>query len=80
MRTLRYKVDRQPSDSEKVAQSEIPAEITIEYLSEITRKMRHQQRRYEATLNKDVLEEKRRYEALVDTVVSKVLDKQGSLF
>lgn len=65
---------------EKVDVSQIPDEITVEYLAEITKQMRHTQRRYFATRSKDVLAESKRLEALVDAVIGRLYDKQMRLF
>lgn len=65
---------------EKVDVSQIPDEITVEYLAEIVKQMRHAQRRYFATRNKDVLAESKRLEALVDAVIGRLYDKQMRLF
>lgn len=64
----------------KVDLSQIPDKITLEYLAEITKRMRHAQRRYFATRNKDVLAESKRFEALVDAVIGRLYDKQMKLF
>lgn len=80
MRTLQYLSDKEYNRQEKVDVSQIPDEITLDYLADITKQMRHQQRRYFATRNKDVLAECRRLEAIVDAVISKLYDKQMSLF
>lgn len=65
---------------EKVDVSQIPDEITLDYLAEITKQMRHAQRRYFATRSKDVLAESKRLEALVDAVIGRLYDKQMKLF
>ena len=65
---------------EKVDVSQIPDEITLDYLADITKQMRHQQRRYFATRSKDVLAESKRLEALVDAVIGRLYDKQMKLF
>ena len=80
MRTLQYLFDKEYNQMEKVDVSQIPDEITVEYLADITKKMRHAQRRYFATRNKDVLAESKRLEALVDAVISKLYDTQMTLF
>lgn len=80
MRTLQYLFDKEYNKMEKVDVSQIPDEITVEYLAEITKQMRHAQRRYFATRNKDVLAESKRLEALVDAVIGRLYDKQMKLF
>ena len=80
MRTLRYLFDKEYNQMEKVDVSQIPDEITVEYLAEITKQMRHAQRRYFATRSKDVLAESKRLEALVDAVIGRLYDKQMRLF
>lgn len=80
MRTLQYLYDKEYSEMEKADLSEIPNKITVGYLAEITKQMRHAQRRYFATRNKDVLAESKRLEALVDAVINKLYDRQMNLF
>lgn len=80
MRTLRYLFDKEYIGMEKIDVSQIPDEITMDYLADLVKKMRHQQRRYFATRNKDVLAESKRLEALVDAVIAKLYDIQMSLF
>lgn len=80
MRILQYLSDKEYRQMEKVDLSQIPDEITVEYLAEITKQMRHAQRRYFATRNKDVLSESKRLEALVDAVIGKLYDNQMTLF
>ena len=80
MRTLRYLFDKEYIEMEKVDVSQIPDEITVEYLAEITKQMRHAQRRYFATRSKDVLAESKRLEALVDAIIGRLYDKQMRLF
>lgn len=64
----------------KVDVSQIPDEITLDYLAGLVKQMRHAQRRYFATRNKDVLAESKRLEALVDAVIGRLYDKQMKLF
>lgn len=80
MRTLQYLFNKEYHEMEKVDLSQIPDEITLDYLADITKQMRHQQRRYFAIRNKDVLAESKRLEALVDAVIAKLYDTQLSLF
>lgn len=80
MRTLRYLFDKEYNQMEKIDVSQIPDEITLDYLAEITKQMRHAQRRYFATRSKDVLAESKRLEALVDAVIGRLYDKQMRLF
>lgn len=80
MRTLQYLFDKEYNQMEKVDVSQIPDEITLDYLAEITKQMRHQQRRYFATRSKDVLAESKRLEALLDDVIGRLYDKQMKLF
>lgn len=80
MRTLQYLFDKEYNQMEKVDVSQIPDEITVEYLAELVKQMRHAQRRYFATRNKDVLAESKRLEALVDAVIGRLYDKQMRLF
>lgn len=65
---------------EKVDVSQIPDEITLDYFAELVKQMRHAQRRYFATRNKDVLSDSKRIEALVDAIISKLYDRQMRLF
>lgn len=80
MRTLQYLFDKEYNQMGKVDVSQIPDEITVEYLAETVKQMRHAQRRYFATRNKDVLSESKRLEALVDAVIGRLYDKQMKLF
>lgn len=80
MRTLQYLFDKEYNQMEKVDVSQIPDEITLDYLADLVKQMRHQQRRYFATRNKDVLAESKRLEALVDAVIGRLYDKQMKLF
>ena len=80
MRTLRYLFDKEYIGMEKIDVSQIPDEITLDYLADLVKKMRHQQRRYFATRSKDVLAESKRLEALVDAVIGRLYDKQMRLF
>lgn len=80
MRTLQYLSDKEYRQMEKVDLSQIPDEITLDYLADLVKQMRHQQRRYFATRNKDVLAESKRLEALVDAVIGRLYDKQMRLF
>lgn len=80
MRTLQYLFDKEYNQMEKVDMFQIPDEITLDYLAEITKQMRHAQRRYFATRSKDVLAESKRLEALVDAVIGRLYDKQMRLF
>lgn len=80
MRTLQYLFDKDYNKMEKVDVSQIPDEITVGYLAEIVKQMRHAQRRYFATRNKEVLAESKRLEALVDAVIGRLYDKQMRLF
>lgn len=80
MRTLQYLFDKEYNQMGKVDVSQIPDEITLDYLADLVKKMRHQQRRYFATRNKDVLAESKRLEAFVDAVIAKLYNTQMSLF
>lgn len=80
MRTLQYLPNKEYVQMEKVDKNQIPDEITLDYLAEITKQMRHYQRRYSATRNKGVLAESMKLEALVDAVIGKLYDKQMNLF
>lgn len=80
MRTLQYLPNKEYVQMGNVDKNQIPGEITLDYLAEITKQMRHYQRRYSATRNKDVLAESMKLEALVDAVIGKLYDKQMGLF
>ena len=80
MRTLQYLFNKEYHEMEKVDVSQIPEEITVEYLADIVKKMRHAQRRYFSTRNREILTESKRLEALVDEVINKMNDKQMKLF
>lgn len=80
MRTLLYLYDKEYQKMVKVAENEIPVKITFEEFVELVKKMRHQQRRYFATRNKEVLEESKKLEQQVDSIISKMNDRQLNLF
>ena len=80
MRTLRYKYDKEYINMEKIEQNENSQKITLEEFAKLVKDMRHQQRRYFATRNKDVLSESRKLEAKVDAVINDMFDLQRKLF
>lgn len=80
MRTHRYIVDKDIMEKEKIDCGEIPDEITLEYFSNLVKQMRHQQRRYFATRNSDILKESKRLERQVDAIIAKMFDTQMKLF
>ena len=80
MRTLRYKYDKEYINMEKIEQNENLQKITLEEFAKLVKDMRHQQRRYFATRNKDVLTESRKLEAKVDAVINDMFDLQRKLF
>lgn len=80
MRTFRYINEEDYTFMEKIDLSQIPDEITVEYLADIVKRMRHAQRRYFSTRSRDILTESKRLEALVDAVINKMNDKQMKLF
>ena len=63
-----------------VAENEIPVKITFKEFVELVKKMRHQQRRYFATRNKEVLAESKNLEQQVDSIIAKMNDTQLNLF
>lgn len=65
---------------EKTDLSEIPSEISLEYFAELVERMRHHQRRYFTTKNKEVLEQSKILERRVDYVIERMKDRQQSLF
>ena len=80
MRTLKYLIDKTYIKMEKTDLNEIPSEITLEYFADLVEKMRHQQRRYFATRDKQVLIESKALEMRVDLIIARMKDKQLSLF
>lgn len=80
MRTLRYLYDKEYQKMEKLAENKIPVKITFEEFIELVKKMRHQQRRYFATRNKEVLAESKKLEQQVDSIIAKMNDTQLNLF
>lgn len=80
MRTLRYLYDKEYQKMENVAENEILVKITFEEFVELVKKMRHQQRRYFATRNKEVLAESKKLEQQVDSIIAKMNDTQLNLF
>lgn len=65
---------------EKIDLNEIPSEITLEYFAELVERLRHHQRRYFATRNKEVLEQSKILERCVDLIIARMKDRQQSLF
>lgn len=80
MRTLKYLIDKTYIEMEKTDLNEIPSEITLEYFADLVEKMRHQQRRYFATRDKQVLSESKALERRVDLIIARMKDRQQSLF
>lgn len=80
MRTLRYLYDKEYQKMGNVAENEIPVKITFKEFVELVKKMRHQQRRYFATRNKEVLAESKNLEQQVDSIIAKMNDTQLNLF
>lgn len=80
MRTLRYLYDKEYNDMEKVSENENSGEITIKDFMDLVKRMRHQQRRYFATRNKEVLAESKKLEQQVDLIIAKMNDTQLKLF
>lgn len=80
MRTLKYLIDKTYIEMEKTDLNEIPNEITLDYFVDLVEKMRHQQRRYFATRDKQVLVESKALERRVDLIISRMKDRQQSLF
>lgn len=80
MRTLKYLIDKTYIEMEKTDLNEIPSEISLEYFAELVERMRHQQRRYFATRDKQVLSESKALERRVDLIIARMKDRQQSLF
>lgn len=80
MRTLKYLIDKTYIEMEKTDLNEIPSKITLEYFADLVEKMRHQQRRYFATRDKQVLSESKALERKVDLIIARMKDRQQSLF
>lgn len=80
MRTLKYLIDKTYIEMEKTDLNEIPSEISLEYFADLVEKMRHQQRRYFATRDKQVLSESKELERRVDLIIARMKDRQQSLF
>ena len=80
MRTLRYLYDKEYQKMGNVSENEIPVKITFKEFVELVKKMRHQQRRYFATRNKEVLAESKNLEQQVDSIIAKMNDTQLNLF
>ena len=76
MRTLKYLIDKTYIEMEKTDLSE----ISLEYFAELVERMRHHQRRYFATKNKEVLEQSKILERRVDYVIERMKDRQQRLF
>ena len=80
MRTLKYLNYKRYIEMGKTDLNEIPSEISLEYFADLVEKMRHHQRRYFATKNKEVLEQSKILERRVDYVIERMKDRQQSLF
>lgn len=80
MRTLKYINDKRYIEMGKTDLNEIPSEISLEYFADLVEKMRHQQRRYFATRDKQVLSESKALERRVDLIIARMKDRQQSLF
>lgn len=80
MRTLQYKYNKEYQEMEKAEICENPEKITFDDFIKLVKDMRHQQRRYFATRNKDVLAASKKLEAQVDAFIAKKYDTQTKLF
>lgn len=81
MRTLQYKYDKMHMENEKTQQARNLPEITdIKDFARLVKDMRHQQRRYFATRDKNVLRASKELEAKVDAIIASMFDTQMSLF
>ena len=54
--------------------------ITLEEFAEKVKQMRHYQKRYFATRDKTIMQESKKLEAEVDSLISRIFDRQMKLF
>lgn len=64
----------------KTHKIEIPAEITLEYLAELVKQLRHSQRRHAMFRRPDTEKLCAEQEKIVDAVIARFFDGQRKLF
>lgn len=80
MRTKKYLHKETDMEKEITRNNENLGEITLEALAEKVKQMRHYQRRYFATRDRNILEESKKMESEVDAMISSIFDRQMKLF
>lgn len=80
MRTLNYKYDKVHGEMETNDCAQDPSEITSDKFASLVRDMRHAQRRYFATRDKNVLQTSKKLEHDVDAIIERIFDRQQYFF
>lgn len=80
MRTLKYINDKIHDDMETNDCAQNPDKITMESLANAVKDMRHAQRRYFATRDRNVLLTSKKLEQQVDAMITRIFDRQQYLF
>lgn len=80
MRTLSYKYNKVPEEMETNDCAQKSSEITLDKFASLVRDMRHAQRRYFATRDKNVLQTSKKLEHDVDAIIERIFDRQQYFF
>lgn len=80
MRTKKYLHKETDMGKEITRNNANLGEITLEAFAEKVKQMRHYQRRYFATRDRDILEGSKKMEAEVDAMINSIFDRQMKLF
>lgn len=80
MRTKKYLHKETDMEKETMRNNANLGEITLEAFAEKVKQMRHYQRRYFATRDREILEGSKKMEAEVDAMISSIFDRQMKLF
>lgn len=80
MRTLNYKYNKVHEEMETNDCAQDLGEITLDKFASLVRDMRHAQRRYFATRDKNVLQTSKKLEHDVDAIIERIFDRQQYFF
>ena len=80
MRTLNYKYNKLHEEMETNDCAQNLGEITLDKFASLVRDMRHAQRRYFATRDKNVLQTSKNLEHDVDAIIERIFDRQQYFF
>ena len=80
MRTLSYKYNKVHEEMETNDCAQDLGEITLDKFASLVRDMRHAQRRYFATRDKNVLLTSKKLEHDVDAIIERIFDRQQYFF